>query len=634
MDHIVYFENGQKKIAEVDKYIADIFNSPDGRQMMTGITSIFRKYNYVFKPLVTSLNVGWAFYNNPSRDARRSMRNLFTLLYSTEGISKRHAFTVVPKFIAAYSKQLWYKNSEAKNYVKNNLDPAIREMINNGAITRGFFGSYDPYISQQLEPVFKEKGFIGKEKSLKDKMMEKTFFTRQAAKLVDKMLYASSVIEATPKIVGYNMLKEALGNEATAAYYTRNFVGTPFYYEKGKFSHITNELLPFSNVILQGMAADLKLATSPKTRYAYGLYQAMSTSTFAVASAAAAAGLFGDDIKRWYGMLDSYITSNYYVIPLNLSNKEKPVYLTFPMDEFGRLNYSATHALATTMFKATNGDLKGFDAYWAQFKQVKSVGSGMIPSWSPLATIMSGIGTYLGDQNIRDSFTGRDVIPEKAFNAGKRYSAPYVAKWAIEKSGGRWAVKLATHEKGKETGWDYVFKNMPVLNRAIRMGGTGNYQIYKDVALPVKRIRSAELLKMDRVVNEAVMDANLNQKTSNDYLDYQEQIIAEYFKDGYDPLNENNLRDLKSMQDKFKVRMSRGFDTPADQLMSALIDFGSSKEEKVAILVKGSENFTPDEYDEMLFNMKLDGLISMEVYQKVISTISPDKAVMFEMLNK
>ena len=631
-DHIVFFENGKKRLAEVDKYIADIFNNPDSRNMMQSLTGIFKKYNSVFKPLVTSLNVGWAFYGNPLRDFGRTSRGLFTVLYSTEGISKRYAMTAVPKLMAGYAKQAWpywlggNKETEAKNYVRNKLDPAIREMIENGAITKGFFGSYDPFVSDQLEPIFKQHGFIGKEKTLKEKIMDSNVFTKSIGYMVNRMLFAASVIEATPKIVSYGIMKDAGISEKLAGYYTRNYIGTPFYYQKGKFTHISNEFLPFSNVILQGMAADLRLATAPQTRKAYHTYQIATQSSLALMTAAAAAGLFGDTLKKWYDMVDDYIKYNYFTIPLGFDDEGRPKMITIPQDELGRLAYSSTLALANTVFKATNGDLKGFKNYWDQFKQVKQIGTGFVPSISPLAEIVGGIYSYfMQDRNPVDSFTGKEVIPEKKFKAGMEYSAPELAKWSITKSGGRWIIKLIEKDPKTDSWTEYIMKNAPVLNRAYRVGGTGAYQMYSKVAGEVETRRNVELLTMDRIVNDAVIEAKKNNDDYFSVMKYIEGMTNKYFgENNYDPNNKDQLRDLRSMEEKFRVRMLRGFETPIDQLYSAMIDRGTTKEGKIAILKKAEEYYPSEEFDDILMDMVFNGIISKGVYSDMFLETHPE----------
>lgn len=625
-DHIVFFENGKKRLAEVDKYIADIFNNPDSRNMMQSLTGIFKKYNSVFKPLVTSLNMGWAFYNNPIRDANRSLRGLTTILFSTEGVSKRYAATVLPRFMEGYAKQLLYNNSEAKNYVRNKLDPAIREMIENGAITKGFFGSYDPFVSDQLEPIFKQHGFIGKEKTLKEKIMDSNVFTKSIGYMVNRMLFAASVIEATPKIVSYDIMKKAGISEKLAGYYTRNYIGTPFYYQKGKFTHISNEFLPFSNVILQGMAADLRLATAPQTRKAYHTYQIATQSSLALLTAGAAAGLFGDTLKKWYDMVDDYIKYNYFIIPLGFDDEGRPKMITIPQDELGRLAYSSTLALANTVFKATNGDLKGFKNYWDQFKQVKQIGTGFVPSISPLAEIVGGIYSYfMQDRNPVDSFTGKEVIPEKKFKAGMEYSAPELAKWSITKSGGRWIIKLIEKDPKTDSWTEYIMKNAPVLNRAYRVGGTGAYQMYSKVAGEVETRRNVELLTMDRIVNDAVIEAKKNNDDYFSVMKYIEGMTNKYFgENNYDPNNKDQLRDLRSMEEKFRVRMLRGFETPIDQLYSAMIDRGTTKEGKIAILKKAEEYYPSEEFDDILMDMVFNGIISKGVYSDMFLETHPE----------
>jgi predicted transcriptional regulator len=625
-DHIVYFENGVKKAAEVDKYIADVFNNPDSRHMLTSVREVFHKYNYVFKPLVTSLNVGWAFYNNPIRDARRSMRNLFTILHSTIGVPKRKAYGVVPRFLAAYSKQVWYKNSEAKNYVRNVLDPAIREMIDNGAISRGFFGSYDPFVSQQLEPAFKQHGFVGKEKTTMEKIKDYNAMTKGVAYLVDRMLFGASVMEAIPKIVSYDILKTELKNEALAAYHVRNYIGTPFYYEKGTQTYLTNEILPFSNVIIQGIKADLHLATSPQTRKAYAIYQTINSGSIALVSAGAAMGLFGDKVKKCYDKIDDYYKFNYYVIPFGLTEKGRPIFATLPLDEFGRMYYAAVYGAAMTMYKGYQGNLGDFDAVWQQFRNVGAIGTGMIPTISPLVSIIDGISSFMAGQNFKDSRTGQDVIPPKPFGAGMKESAPYVLKWAIKKSGGNYMVSMFERQKATDNWIEYSLKNTPLLSRFIRIGGTGEYQIYKQTSQNVSRDRFRDVIKMDDIVNDAVIDANEKQLDESASYEYNDKFMEDYFgKDGYDAANEQNLRDLKGMHEKFRIRMLRGYNTPTDQLVSGIIDNGASKDQQIAILKRGKEFFTAQEYNDIIFNLRVNKIISDDVYNEVFNDANPQE---------
>jgi hypothetical protein len=608
--HIDYYEDGKRVVMEVDKYVADIVNLE--KDLMSSIAGTaldflatpFRIFNLPFKLLVTTWNVSWAFYSNVFRDQPRTFKNMVAILMSTEGLSKSEAISVIKDYIPKTAGS----RKEAKAFVKGEeITSLIREMIKEGVLSKGFFGSYDSTANDSLEHIFKKYGLLSKGKTLRDYMKAASLITRAPIAALEFIEYRGSRLEALPKITAYRIFKERLGSKEAAAFYTRNYAGTPNFMDKGDLTRWVNTIMPFSNVILQAIRTDSSIAFRPQTRSAYWVHTAITTVFPAVLTALASAGLLGDDLKKYYDQITDYDKSNFLPIPVGIKNGVIQ-YIRMPMDEFRRLIYSMTYTMVKTMAEK---DISPKDV-----ERILHVGTGMLPTSSPIFTIKNAWAQYLQGNNPFDPFYGENILSQKEQSARGIDAFGKMVGWTIKKSGGYSILRMFDYDPLRETTKEYILKNIPIYNRAIRTGGKGLQEKYIDEAKKVRRERAKDLIAQDKVVNNQVRKyiREFEEYSPRDAKDYYTELRKEIYGDR--KLTKDEVNKFRYVKIKFKNRVLKGMDTPYDYMVDALIASTSNAEKERMVELYNEAN-GPSDTMELLKDMYGYELLSKSLYSNL-----------------
>jgi hypothetical protein len=597
---IEYYKDGKWSGLDVDPYIAEFFemNKPsDLGQLIT----IFHYFNKGFKPLVTTWNVGWAFFSNIFRDHPRTFYNTFAILASTEGMSKVDAL----KLPATYFKSLISIMPDAKKFVQGELTPLIEDMINEGVLRHGFFGSYDPHAEESIGPVFQAAGMIRKDQSVRDKIAERSKILKVGLKILGGIEFAGQILEVSSKMTAFNLLQQNLGNAKAAGFYTRNYAGTPNYLDKGTHTRTTNEVFTFSNVILQSIRTDSEIAFKPQTRGAYWSAQVISVVTPAALMALAAAGLFGDELEDLYGQLTEYEKTNFLCVIWGKTSEGKPVYTKIPIPEFSRVTHGITYK---TMKALLDGE--GI----SKPEQLLALGSSLTPSPSPLIKTGMGWTQYIANKNPYDFFYGSNVLTDRAQEARGWPALKKMITWSVKNMGGGFITKFYDYDPIKNTTTEYILKNIPLVGRVVKIGGYGQSETLSGIGSEVRSEKAKESLKLDKTINEYVIKALSQGKdmtTSGEIMDEMKKEIY-----GTDKISPEQNREFYYTKKKFKTKLVKGIKSPFSTTVSSIVD-SQSNDEKVAKLQEYTLIYGEDKFIELINYLSSQELISDALRSKV-----------------
>lgn len=523
-----YYKDGAKAAVNVDPYIAQMFEVYTPTEMHTAV-QVSSAFNRLFKPLVTTYNLSWGFYSNIIRDTKRTYKNLGAILPK---VGKKQGISI-------FEYMYRWVNSipEGRNFQKHKITPLLKEMLANKAFSMPFTG-YDSMANEAewIKPIIKRYAPLGddaKQTSFKSKML------RPITKIFKGIEYVGSIMETTSKVAGYQIVKKRLESGREAGYITRNYVGTPNYIDGGTQKQIDNNIFVFSNVMLQALRNDIEIATNPTTKSGYWFKTMQVDILPKLIMLAGAAGLFGEIVKELYSKATEYDKTNYIIVPLGMRANGKASYLRIPQDETGRLFSAIVWKLGTYM----TGDLK-------KPEQIAQLGAGFIPSLTPLWTIGGGWLNYVQGRNPYDDYRGRLVIDDTTWSAGGLPRITKMVQWTLG-SAGIW--QFNTYDDASDTTTDYLLKNIPVINRALKSTDYGLTEKEKQVEQELDKQSAKRIMKERASLQDAI-----NKTRSNPDQKYEvgKQLIKDVLGETIE--NSTDKRRRTNLIKKYEIGLLRG----------------------------------------------------------------------------
>ena len=447
----------------------------------TLLSGPFRK---TFYPLFISLNPVFQLITHPTRNMRRIAVNATGLgfnalrnwsLLSRVGDNPVH--DAVKRFVT-----------------QGTQDPLIAKMLDNLAITPG-----DPmFHATVVRPV-----------NTFDRMMEKfgllppaeqSRWNPQAWPMVGPIFHAIETVgrinELTPKAAVFQIMTDKLKwTPQEAAFYVRNYVGTPNYNRRGKHIGLANAFLPFINVWMQGWAADIALATKGYKRgdrpdapgqspAGWWMRWALTSGIWTVLKAAAVVGLLGAGLKRVFDGIPEHQKTNYDIVPLgrigtsDYDPEGKVAFVRLAKDPTDRLvagmlynlmvsagGFAAKQGLFGDELKAANGNLD--TSVFAQ--RGLSAPAGDTPGLNPLLKIGGAWAAYLQGQNPIDSYRQSGVLTDRQFVAGGWDAMKGMISWTFGETG---ASTFISYDPKAGMTLEQV-KSLPVVNGLVKVSDGG-----------------------------------------------------------------------------------------------------------------------------------------------------------------
>lgn len=603
---------GKRQGYWIDKYVADFFSRANTQWMYTGLGAGIRTIldpmrfaNRIFKPAVTSYSAGFTFFSNPIRDIARSMRNIYSLLNSKDVKSRMtlqdriHTNMIISgiDYLVQWVKALptsWKFSIKKEGFTEQGV---IRHLVENGVLSITEVANNPEYelddmtvdSEELINPILRKVGLKTKSRSKTVNLLRKTSVGRLAINILDKYEDIMRVIDANSKIAGYQILKNRGIADDKAIFWTRNYIGTPNYREKGLFTPVTNTVFVFSNIATQGIRTDMELATNPQTRAGWWLYMVAQSVLPAVALAMGMGGWFDDDkdkvkLSELLKRMTEYDRTNYIVIPFGLFGKtNKVLYARIPMDETQRLMHAFTYKIVTPFVDKNRevGDIP---------REVLSLILGQSPfnimpdQMNPLFSILYDWAEYINDHNPYDTFRGREKINPVLWEQGGATRLVEMLKLTLTETG---TVKFDSYDDLYQTRGEEIIRSLPIVNRVFRVTDWGLMETQR--AKDQQEFVEKQKIKAQQIKDIKNLTAKLSKNPEYDWKSGAKQIIDKYGTDTASKtrVRKNIKKDVLAVQTK-------------DTRYQRLMDYTSNSSDDVELLREYKKSMSEQEFKEFL----------------------------------
>ena len=334
---VKYLEDGKVKGVWVPKYVAQSLNNDDIGHTNAVVKVLERMNSYWFRPVFTTINVGFQGYNL-ARDffrfwkamshrgtrgrawygERRRSITLFKAfrLYLGATTAARLRAYGLPDKPSKRQQAVWAKLKDS--YTGQILAQTMRQQAMgfeaqrqlDKDIARGSAVDDDPvaqrHLRQKLEE--QEESLLGQSGVQSPSKKKRSLIPRAVLGLIESIGQLGDFVETLPKAAAINHFtvdrKVSDLTESERAF-IRERVGSPDFLAGGTYKPITNNLFLFSNAILQGWRSDIKTALDAETSAGYLWKTVRVTVLPKLIMAGAAAGMFGpkdedDEDPDWY----------------------------------------------------------------------------------------------------------------------------------------------------------------------------------------------------------------------------------------------------------------------------------------------------------------------------------------------
>lgn len=448
---IVYLDKGRAQGYYVQKEIAEIFEeNPISGNI---ISRLLRTTIQPFRMAFTELNYGFWMFNihrDYFRAAAALPKNKVTTFfpYYMKGIR--------PAFKSVFGK----KDAVVEEMLKGNMLISIADV-------RGLRSE-----DKQIERMLKQFHF------------RPATFNRRILRPFGQMFnYFTNIgrgFERTTKVASYLYLKERFPGMPLEqiGHLVRTRGGSPDFLRLGWAFPFYNNLLMFSNAMKEGYRGDYEaFADTPgefmwkKAKYVYMPKLLMY---------AGAIGALGLATKAIFDGASEYDKTNYLIIPLDMTESGKSVYLRVPQDETSRL-------MGGIFWKLLNHEKLG----WRELGTgLLDYMAGQAPTAHPGIEMLYAIITYACGGNPYDWFHGRHAIPEQVFEAGDTRSHEAMLKYLANKAGAGIVYRFQYDdvariktELEKVTGYPFASN---IVGRFIKVS---NYGVKEDLDREIQRVR-------------------------------------------------------------------------------------------------------------------------------------------------
>lgn len=590
---VTLVEDGKMTAYYVEKDVAATLNGLSNDTIMKAAKiSRLLTGSSIYRPLFTTFNLGFQSFNFV-RDFQRYWTNVPDRTFA-------EAMTSFPRAIYRYGQAV--PHAVRKELKKP--DAIVKEMKSLGILGSTYNDMFqDKEINpedKQIERILQRVGLL--EKPQRNHVLNRIF--DPIRKVLDNVESLGNIIEALPKIAGYNELKGRM-SEQELADFIRTKVGSPNFRVKGELTPVTNNIFLFSNAIKEGMKSDYQVATGKAGKQSQGGFwwkTAVSTFLPKMIMAGMLTGLFG----KWYQdrMKDAseYDLTNYTMLPIGVDKNGKTVFFRIPQAETQRFMGGL---LWKTMRNATRPDLKLEDVF-----DVASFGAGQLPNLTPSFAGAGAIISYFSGHNPYDAFRNRNVIPDAEYKAGFKYSFPIFRDWLIKNQGAGIVLPSLTDKNPTilEQGLALpVISN--IAGRWIKVTNYGQTEANRRLTTSIDQQKSAEQVDNRKTLDDAIKKYNSGSKTDENKKAIRDQLI----KDVVGPIKSSEDKTKRTnLIKKYNLGIIRG---GSDPLVNSLID-ANTNEEKVS-LMKAAKSTLGKDYKGFERKMLIEKVITKNVLTKL-----------------
>jgi hypothetical protein len=488
-------DDGKLKAYQVPRNIANAFKLHDvgglaayGRIMTNAVYKVFH-------PLYVTFSPGF-LVANPWRDLRRTHVNLGAVgleqskmlrkELESQGMSSAEAKVVAKSQKISLGQVLWafFKSiPAARRRAKGISDVYVDQMLEEKALAV----PYTDVAAETGEAV--PADFAQPNKGVVESAMT---HRRKAVRMLGHLLNGIRVVgeiqETATKMAANRLLEERGVATQERAHKVRKYAGTPDYKQKGLATPITNSVLMYSKVRLNGWQAETSLATSPGTAGAWWWRRMVWTIMPTTWTKLAMYGYFGPVVAKLIANIPQYFLDNYDVIPLGTvddDGEEKTVFLTIPKDDVGRFLGNIWSRMLDLAIEAGGGETRKGSVGALATDLLGEAWGEVVPAANPILDMASKWGQFAVGLNPYDSFFGEPIIPRNEWEAGGWEATKKMLSWNVDKFG---VISTVAHtatgptvgqafDPDAESTIETTIRSIPGASRILRVSNRGQSEV-------------------------------------------------------------------------------------------------------------------------------------------------------------
>lgn len=344
------------------------------------------------------------------------------------------------------------------------------------------------------------------------------------------------------------------------------WVGSPAWLVGGAGKQLTNNLLPFSNAMIQGYRFQSHVAKEHPIQYA------IKTASFAILPKVmmylGLLGFFTNDIKEFYQKVSKYGMLNYIIPPGWFDKDGKAIALYVPMSEPHRF-------IGGVIMNAMMAYNKNGEFTWENLLSVLDYTADEFPGVLPAIGLMKDLFTIISSRPVYDNFRGRYAIGDRDIREAKDLRTAFAYfKYFWNQQGMGILHRFDTNNIDEVRTQLQTYTGLPIVSdfvgRYMRIENIGETQQYMGAIEDTKTLESRERLDLKEAIGKmynGVPFDDWNEKQKNAFMSY---------------VSTHSDNDLKEKLSKYRTR-AEGL--PLERALESAITI----RQKMAVMEKHDE---------------------------------------------
>ena len=588
---ITLLEGGKFKGYYVDPYIAKAFEKTPTAQLNAAI-KVLRFFNSrFFRPLFITFNLGFQSFNL-IRDFARFWKNIpgMTMLQALKRY--KQAFRPARRRAFGLPDNPTKEDIEANDMILKLEKEQVLSVTFNDVI----LGHQE--LDTQIDAIMAQAGLDG-HRPAKNPVFSKIL------DILEWIKQTGDMIETLPKVAGYYELSQRQNtNPREMRDFIRRKIGSPDFLDGGYGKPVWNEVFLFSNAIIQGIRADVEVATDPQTRAGWWMKTALIKFVPQTLMFAALLGMYGDDLREMMEDVSEYDKTNYIIIPLGRDQNGKTIYMRVPADESSRF----LGGIYWKVLRMASGEKD----VWRSVGDVASYTGGQLPSLSPSIGNAFAMGQFIAGENPYDFFRGRPVLTDDQYRAGGLNAFKPFVGWMWEQMGGGIFYKTFAGESvPPNLSPGERFLRLPILSNVVgrffRISDYGQSEKLRAVGEVVKKEDATRRLNEKKIVNKYVERFNETPNAILKVRTFENEMVKEVL--GKNPMTKEEYQTKDRLEKAFRIARNKSIRDPR---VTSLI-YAVTNDEKVAIIKEIKSGISEKEWNELRTFLQKEKIISSQV---------------------
>jgi hypothetical protein len=490
--YLTVMKGGKVYRYEVDKSISDMFTYHP--EKASGIARVVRAISQPFRELFVSKNPLW-MAANPIRDFQATVvNNPLVRLRDVPGLANAYRKAI---------KDVWKAVMQGEW-----SDDYFDLMHSYGLPSNRIWTGWDVGTETEIDKLVKDAVLDGKANREAAEAMTRLgrFFQvikdpRQGFGIVPIWNFLDKLGKATDvwgKYAGARFLMQNKGVPLKdAANDARENIGTPNYRAQGSWQQVTNNAFMFSNVGKEGWRRSWRQFNKDRFTYLWKFAVMYGIPTLATAYAASKFGENFGPLNRALRRIPKHDRAASIVIPLNIRDDGKAVYIRIPVDYNAQVVMQMLHDLATL-------DIQ---------RAARALQQGQPYRPHPLYEVAkTWANYYIDNQNTLDSFTGQPVLSDDAMAAGGIPAAKTLARYTWNELGGKPWKNMKSGIEPERDIYEEFLNTMPgsILGRFVKISDQGLREeieaSLREAKSDTARVRIARNAALAKLINGEKLD--------------------------------------------------------------------------------------------------------------------------------